>query len=132
MKMGLDNDIYTILNTSWVVATISKPTFHLNLDPPRAQTHHLHIKTTDDEKSINYASNDFSLEEIVSTFEIHGWENSEADCEKMIKMCKNLIINSPLDNGYYTIKKFSIKEENQINSFVINGEKMQLVENDEI
>jgi len=132
MKMGLDNDIYTILNSGWVADTISKPTFHSNLDPPRAQTHHLYIKTSDDEKTIDYASNDLSLEQIISTFEIHGWENSEADCEKMIKMCKNLIVKSSLSNGYYTIKKFSIKEENQIKSYKIFGEKLQLVENDKI
>jgi hypothetical protein len=128
--MGLDNDIYTILNTSWVIATIAKPTFHLNPDAPRAQTRHLYIQAQY-EGTLDGTQYDNLCDEKRMEFELTGFEGSEDDCIKCIKVIKKLLLSATISGGHYHIDTFKITEINQLKSYVLKGHLWKEVEYDD-
>jgi hypothetical protein len=128
--MGLDNDLYTLLNTSWVVATIAKPTFHLNPDKPRAQTRHLFIQTQL-EGSFGTAVHDNSLSDKVQPFELTFYEGSEDDVIKVLKVAKKLLMEASVTNGKYHISSSNIIEQNQIKYGILKGELHKFIASDD-
>jgi hypothetical protein len=128
--MGLDNDLYTLLNTSWVTATIAKPTFHLNIDKPRPQTRHLYIQSQF-EVPFGDAVHDNSLSDKVQPFELTFFEGSEDDIIKTLKVAKKLLMEASVTNGKYHVSSSSIREENHLKKCILKGELNKFIASDD-
>jgi len=128
--MGLDNQIYTILNAGWVTATIAKPVFHLNPDEPNEQTRNLFIQSNF-EGTLTPTNNDNSTDERETQFELTGYEGNEEDSIKAMTIIKTLLHRYDLSKGHYHIDRFRIIEENQIRGYVLQGHQFQSIEDDE-
>lgn len=128
--MGLDNDLYTLLNTSWLVATIAKPTLHSNIEPPRPLTHHLFIQAQFDTAFTN-AIHDNSMSDKIEPFEITCFEHSEDDVIKVFKVAKKLLMEASVTNGRYHISSSIITEENQLKMGILKGELHKFIASDD-
>lgn len=125
--MGLDNDIYSILNTNWVATTIAKPTFHLNPDAPRVQTRHLYIQAKF-EGTLEAETYDNLTDNLRMEWAITGYEGSEDDVIKCIKIIKALLLAASVSAGHYHIDSFRVMEENQLKGYFLKGHLWKQVE----
>jgi hypothetical protein len=129
--VGLDNDIYTILNGSWVTATIAKPTaFHLNERNVVPITRNCFIQAQF-EGSLEVKILDNTLDERIMPFTITGFEGSEDDCVKCIKVIKKLLHTNPPTSGIYHIDAFRIVETNQLKAYFLSGTQKKIIAEDE-
>ena len=129
--MGLDDDIYTILNTLWVIATIAKPTsFHLNEQDPSPQMRNLHIQATYD-GVLTPAQADNLADTRITQWEITGYEGLEVDAINCIKVIKKLLHEADVGAGHYHMDKFSISEKNKLVTYILNGHLYKEINHDE-
>jgi hypothetical protein len=128
--MGIDNDIYSALSAGWVIATIAKPSFHLNPDAPRPQTRHLYIQAQF-QGTLESVEADNLADDRIINFELTGYEGSEDDCIKCIKVIKKVLHSTSVTAGHYHIDSFQIIEVNQLKSYVLKGHQYKQVEYDD-
>jgi len=129
--MGLDNDIYTILNNGWVIATIAKPIgVHLNNQGPRPQTRHLHIQAAYS-GTLTQSQYDNLADTRITQWEITGYEGLEVDAINCIKVIKKLLHEADVGAGHYHMDKFSISEKNKLVTYILNGHLYKEINHDE-
>lgn len=128
--MTLANDIYTLLNANWVIATIAKPIrFIVNQVEDKAiQMRDLIILSEDEgtfEENCADGSDDFRNQQ----FKIYGAEGNEADCAKCIGIIKGILKgNSSVSNGTYTLKTYKVVRDLQVCKYYLTGNIHKLIE----
>ena len=129
--MGLDNDIYTILNNGWVIATIAKPIgVHLNNQGPRPQTRHLHIQAAYS-GTLTQSQYDNLADMRLTSWKLTGYEGTEADAVKCIKVIKKLMHEASISAGHYHIDSFAITEKDQLVTYYLQGHLYKELEHDD-
>jgi len=139
--MGLDNDLYAILNDGWdtaitevveeeTVSIIAKPTFHGTEEEAIPQIRHYFINAKGKGK-LNEDSNDNSMDLKVQFFTLMFYEGTEDELIKTLRITKTLIHGKAVTNGNYHIDEFDIDEFSNPVSCLLNGRLIKNIASDE-
>jgi len=128
--MGLDDDIYAVLNADWSVPIISKPTFHKNEQDPTPEPRHIFINAPELGDFIEDSS-DNSMDSKLQKFILTIYEANEDEVVKSIRASKKALHEKNVSSGYYHIDSFEISEENQIVTATLLGRLVKQIGVDE-